>query len=415
LQSILQSQNAEIEDEQLLTPYDPPAPPDISDDEDSLLQPVDDNEVMSIQQKNPGRGLPDGYICKICFRPFKYKKSFRNHMKIHPIPQRSLLKPRPAPSSKQQAPYDSRSPYEIPALYSVPKVRDSSESKDSTDSQAIPTIGERHGDFVCNYCLKSFKYFKAYDKHQKLHLKATPGIRKKLMRAIRRRPKFMDTGASPEQPESPDQDEIMSDDEPIYDRDSSPDLGEFVTENFLNCDDPPEEKPRASSYNKLPYKPRSPKRKRQRGRPKNPQGQVKIEPNKGGLEPPAPSRGPGRPKKHLSNAPNSANSSAGSKSEIPDEAFALLEGFTEVDLSKVLKSKSTFEDNSVSNPGTSTSHSRSRSSSVEIVQEFDVFGSPKFAGPSARTNFPCNHSGCDKKFHLRANLKKHHRDDHGLT
>lgn len=411
LQKILQSQNGEMDDDQLLTPYEPPAPPshpENYDDEDSLLQPVDEGTTERKEDSFYSENSV-GFTCVVCRKQFKYRKSFKNHMKTH----RSMKVANP---SKNQAPYDSRSPYETPALYSVPKIKES-----SPDSVASAPRGERTGEFTCNYCSKSFKYLKAYRNHRRTH--ELPKINNKMTLMMdTQRPQRRHPQVKEEERDSPDEEDFES--YQPQERDSSPDLGEFVTDNFLRLPDQHSpRKSRASNNNVMPVLSATPspepsieansdddepQPKRSRGRPKKPQAGPSVEQKASNPET-APSRGRGRPKKHFNFS---------SKSTAPtykkDDPHELLKGFREVDLSLVLKSKTGFDERSVSNPASSTARSRSRSSSVEIVQEYDVFGEPKLSAP-ARTTFPCDQHGCTRKFHLRANLKKHRREDHGLT
>lgn len=119
---------------------------------------------------------------------------------------------------------------------------------------------------------------------------------------------------------------------------------------------------------------------------------------------------------------NPIESDAADSDEGPDLSSALLEGFSEVDVNSVLKSKTfSFLDDdsstSQSTPLRKRKRNRSRSSSVEVIPEFDIFGSPKAANPLATSQpviqtvggFICDQRNCKLKFHLKANLIKHQR------
>lgn len=409
LQNILLSQASEIEiDDHLLTPFDPPPPPvGLSDtidddDEDSLLQPVDEGtEVIRLSETSrQGKNYKE-YSCAVCRKTFKYRKPYMNHLLIHPEPSK-------AQNSKKQAPYDSRSPYETPALYPVPDVK----SDSPPFEEPMAPRGLRKGEFPCRVCNKSFRYQKALANHMKLHTSPlTPAIKRKLKRKYgMRRPQGSDKEDSPDDEDDDDggEEEEVEMEDNRQGHESSPDLSGFMADNFVNYDQ------QESNNHKAPSKSPSPEPsveqnsddeeetpvKRSRGRPSK--GGPKVVRNL-----PKISRGRGRPRKQLHNPKPQDD-------EPPEDVALLLEGFTEVDLSKVLKAKDTFDENSFSNSAPSTSRSRSRSSSVEIVQDFDIFGSPR-ALPPCRVTFGCGHEGCERKFHLRANLKKHRREDHGLT
>lgn len=124
---------------------------------------------------------------------------------------------------------------------------------------------------------------------------------------------------------------------------------------------------------------------------------------------------------------NSGSRGRGRPRKTPKEEPMAFADFSEVDVSSMLKKKhlSVVDDDSVSQSALSAMRSRSRSSSVELVQEFDIFGSvlpddglglhrPK-TGFGSGNMFACTSGGCEQKFHLKANLKKHLRQAHSFT
>lgn len=312
---------------------------------------------------------------------------------------------------------------------SLLQVEDDDEDEDDSDSSFQYQKGERLGHHVCGFCHKEFKYSKAYKRHVKEHNngKITTGGYKR-----RNKPKYKKIAtaepvAATTSEQAPYDSRSPYGSPPPFEssvRDSSPDFGTLVTSSFLNGSNDEvtiepvrkrlrlnKEKSASREHSPLVEvtKP-GPLSRPGRGRPRKEPIVEKLDYDDNSIpQPTTSSRGRGRPRKNP--LPDEA-----------DEVISPLADFSEVDVSTVLKSKSNILfDDSISQSAASTN--RSRSSSVELIQEFDIFGSVlpddgnlnnrSKTGFGSGNTFGCNVSGCDKKFHLKANLKKHLREVHG--
>lgn len=281
-----------------------------------------------------------------------------------------------------------------------------------------PVRGQRLGNFVCKFCDKSFRYIKAFNTHIKQHKKGEISRSGNKRRYILKKKKVVpDTEAVGYDEPLEEEEEEEEEDQPPYDslspygspahfeqpmREDSPDLGMMMLNNFHNGDNGTNES--------------SPKLRR--GRPKIVRTlSPEIEqPAKRPVLTPSTSSGPkgrGRPRK---------DQTARDQPEMEEEPSPFAD-FCEVDVNSMLK-KSIFETDSFSQSGPSANRSRSRSASVELIDDIDIFGSvlPDNANPlkikttkstPSSTTFECTEGDCSKKFHLRANLKKHLREAHG--
>lgn len=284
--------------------------------------------------------------------------------------------------------------------------------------------GERSGAFECSVCNRSFRYVKPFKNHMKQHALAEQANLKKSQRnrkpSARLAPAPAANKQAPYDSRSPYESPARFDASPAVSpaRESSPDFGMMVTAHNLLAGEAATKKSLRTRKQRLPS--RSPSHE--------PSPEIIEQPSR---------KGRGRPKKK-SRLEDEVQEIDDDESE-SESAHSFIEGFKEVDLSSVLKSK-TFgisADDSQSAP--STTRSRSRSASLELIQEFDIFGGPppsdngQTKRPTMRpsmsnfesgkrptmssfgsgTTFPCDIRGCNKKFHLRANLKKHLRETHG--
>jgi C2H2-type zinc finger len=304
----------------------------------------------------------------------------------------------------------------------------------SSDKKVKPKPrGQRCGDFRCSVCDKSFRYVKAFNTHVKQHKKgeiSRGGFKRRYILKKKKLEPEIQTVAYEEQGEEGEED--AEGEQAPYDslspygspahyeppaREDSPDFGMMMLNNFHNGANgsaeqhPPVKKMRMRKQ-KLPS--RSPSR--------SPSPEIVTPAKRPSLAPSTSSSGPrgrGRPRKDQINKPE--------QPEVDEEPEASpFADFHEVDVSSMLK-KSILDADSYSQSGPSTARSRSRSSSVELIDDFDIFGSvlpdnnriaPKPAtsgGFGSGTTFPCGISGCSHKFHLRANLKKHQREVHGTN
>lgn len=310
-------------------------------------------------------------------------------------------------------------------------------------SDFSPRRGERQGQFVCKVCLKEFKYSKSYKRHVKQHNvgQITNGGHKRRYKLKKKKigPAF--TKQAPYDSRSPYESPA-----PYASpaRDSSPDFATMVTSsNILGNEnaEPVKKRPRLyhATADTTPSRDQSPlleveaptpSTSRSRGRPRK-----YARPDEESLEKTSPvgsknssvafsevdvsgvnesnthsgaSRGRGRPRKYPKN-----------NAEEEPSPFA---DFSEVDVSSMLRKKNlcVIEDDSISQSALSTMRSRSRSSSVELVQEFDIFGSVlpddggiRKTGFGSGKTYGCTVGVCSQKFHLKANLKKHLRENHG--
>jgi uncharacterized C2H2 Zn-finger protein len=443
LNEILMSNCDEIDaEEPEMIPYNPASYYDGVDDQDDLLeesyvQPDDDEQNVSNDTARRRGEKTGDFACNICGKTFRYTKSYKNHLRTH---QAEMANKNGAEEQPVIMPFD-----------------DDENDEESNESEfELPQKGEKTGEFDCQVCNKTFRYIKAYKNHLKQHkigLITNGGHRR------RNRSKQAST-AGPSSPtkqapydsRSPYESPAPYALSPVQ-RDSSPDFGTMmVTSDFINGDSSPPKK-RQRLYKPAPLS-RSPSRdppqeedddqllletddltsssRPSRGRPRKTPHIPKVDENIEKYKP-STSAGPksrGRPRKFAREETSTSVSEnkQNEEEEEEEEEQSVLADFQEVDLSRVLKSKSSFSiwnDESESQSAPST-RSRSRSPSLEIVQEFDIFGSvlPDNGSTSNAnkkptssfgngTTFPCTIGGCGKKFHLRANLKKHLRETHG--
>lgn len=366
LKEILMSSedNPDEDDDQLLTPYEPTTHPYYNHDEDdSLLQPVDEDDDDSKDSEfnlTPRKGKRSGLNqCPICHKEFKYSKPFRKHVKEHnagSITKKGLrrqyfpkIKAVDDRAFVQQAPYDSKSPYESPAPYASPP---RAESPDFGMMVTSSSFLNGSNDPVAT----------------------RPRMRKQLL-----------TTLSVEQDVNPEV-KFFQPKPRGRGRPRKIAVDSLERSKELTPESVPE--PSKAENDNESYKSESDEeviinRKRSRAKPQE------------------------------------------LTSEEEEEAESLLEGFTEVDVSRMLKKTKSdvFNEESFSHSGPSSVRGRSRSASVELIDDTDIFGE---SGPSngemvsllkttygSGNTFGCTVAGCGKKFHLRANLKKHLRETHG--
>lgn len=306
---------------------------------------------------------------------------------------------------------------------------DEEDDGDSNGSDFNPPKGERSSNYECPFCQKEFKYTKSYKRHVKQHKAGSvtsggtrrryqlkmkkipiPVVRRPLQK-LAPAPVLSKSGpaiykAAPAmQPQAPyDSQSPYGSPAPYASptRDSSPDFGSMVTASFLHTNDNG-----ASAES-------SSKRMRMR--------KQKL-----------PSRSPSQePSPEITVVPTKPRGRPSNKSKLlevlTDEEKLPIAEFSEVDVSSMLKSKKNFSimnEDSTTQSAPSTSRSRSRSVSVELIQEFDIFGSvlpddgreamKRQSGFGSGSTHQCSIPKCDKKFHLKANLKKHMREAHGKT
>lgn len=365
------------------TPYFP------DDEQESLLEPVDEeDQTLSAESdctESPIRGRRSGeFVCKVkgCRKQFRYVKSFNNHTRQHK--QQSLTKSgsiRKYPLKKKviQPPYDSQSPYGSPAPYKAPPSRDSS-----------PDFSTTLMSFM-----NSEEPLAKRSRKQKLPSRTPspepmptvtlsyPGVRgrpRKLapVRAAREREK------SP----TPSEDHLSLQ----QNEDSSPPRKGRGRQRKSQAQSESSYDGNGDASHDSNYTD-----KRSRGKPRTTPKLTEVIVNDDSDE---------------------ANGEA-------------LEGFKvdwkEVDVNQVLKANSfsIMADDSVSQSALSTARSRSRSSSVELIPDYDIFGTvipdsskaivkpiAQSSGAGSRSTFKCDHKGCSSKFHLKANLMKHKREEH---
>ncbi|CAG9802828.1 unnamed protein product [Chironomus riparius] len=286
--------------------------------------------------------------------------------------------------------------------------------------------GQRHGEFHCRICNKYFKYVKPYKNHLKLH-KSTPKKisyykRKKLLLAQaseqtlsppksaplkivktlsrRSEPQAKYDSLSPYNSPAPYEKESNA----LHtNRDSSPDFGDFMLQtsrHLLNGDDYAEEqqagtsnhRPKGRTWKKddaddVDYNPNA--RKTRTVKPsilKKPSSLVAAEaiiPDI--VTPPLEKRRVRFPAKSTKEVdedePPPKRPGPLSKTRLKaktTEEKVMIEGFSEVDITKMLKKprrddSSKYVDDSGSQ-SQSSNRSRSRSASVELIPEVDIFG-----------------------------------------
>lgn len=342
---------------------------------------ADDGDLLeeqpSYEQANGGvrsRGC-EIHTCQICGKVFKYIKPFRNHLR-----QQHGLKTNEPPPPPQ-------------------KVEE--EASDQSLDAFLPNVkGKNSGAFSCKVCNKEFKYIKPLKSHMKQHNVGgiTKGGHKRRNRSSNSSPAkatYVPTATEKQPPydsRSPYREEIQfpQNSPAPSTRDSSPDFASTLLNSTLNDEDylasqQPPPKRRTMRKQKLPS--RSP----------TPEKQPAATVSKRGRKP-------------------------AEKKEAPEEVPSLFDGFSEVDINSVLKSKAfSFVGDDSQSQSAQTSRSRSSSiESVELVPEFDIFGGPSIdvlESPAKKPAvsgkaFSCDRSGCNLKFNLKANLKKHQREVH---
>lgn len=346
---------------------------------------ADDGDLLeeqpSYDQSNGGvrsRGC-ETHTCQICGKVFKYVKPFRNHLR-----QQHGMKSNEAPPPPP------------------PKILVEEEASDqSLDASFLPTVkGKNSGEFSCKVCNKEFKYIKPLKSHMKLHnvggiTKSGHKRRNRLANSSPAKSTYVPTSSEKQPPydsRSPYREEIQfPQHSPAQsNRDSSPDFASTLLNTTLHDEDfvasePPPKRLRNSRKQKLPS--RSP----------TPEKQPAPSVSKRGRKP-------------------------AEKKDAPEQLPSLFDGFSEVDINSVLKSKAfSFVGEDSQSQSAQTSRSRSSSiESVELVPEFDIFGGPSIdvlESPVKKTAesgkaFPCGNRGCNLKFNLKANLKRHQREAH---
>ena len=353
-----------------------------SDDHDDLLEPLDISSVSNVRNgvnsgiKEKRKGLKSGeYNCADCGRQFKYVKPYKNHLKLHKngnIPQ-------------IQNTDDDDEDRDSDLLIEDEDVEVNSDV--DSDSEFKPPKGERQGNFVCRICKRTFKYQKPFSNHMKTH-----NLNKR----------FSKLEQPPYDPVSPYTSPARLESPSARDRDSSPDFTTMVVNStFLT------EKNGESSN------------KRQRMQTTSFQinaGSTKVSKGRG-----RPRKKATEPKVKVEQVQENHDEEEAQEEEQSYEEDSILADFSEVDVNSMLKLKPiSFLDDSTS-ISASTTRSRLRSASVEVVQEFDIFGaavqvdnSPSKTGFGSGKTYECDQKGCTKKFHLKANLKKHQREAHGM-
>lgn len=379
-------------------------PDDDEEEEESLLEPINDD---TDETKRRSRGNRSGmFVCKICAKEFKYAKPFNNHMKQHKqnrltksgATRTYALKKKILPPVAQP-PYDSQSPYASPAYYKADSSRESSPDFGATligasnfiNSNEPPTKKTRRKQILPS---KS----PSREPSPTYQVDTTRSGR---IRTSVTRPSKIETLKSPNETLSASESEEMEE------------------------------------------------TKSSRGRPRKTQTDVEIN-LIAEISQETPVRSRGRPRKSVATEEKTVDGSENGADEMSHDSLLVekksrgrprktpredktndvidetndgfLEGFREVDVNLVLKANSLsfMADESASQSAHSSNRGRSRSSSVEVIPDYDIFGtaiadSPKKQPQKASSglSFICDQIGCSSKFHLRANLMKHQREVHG--
>lgn len=367
--------NDEVDDSEdfSVTPYNPPATlanfNRHYDAEDSLLEEQSYNEQSNGSVRSRGCEI---HTCHICAKVFKYVKPFRNHLRQ----QHGLSSDQSSPQQQNDMAADEP-------------------SEDSSDDFPPPVKGRNSGEFSCKVCKKEFKYIKPLKSHMKLHHTGSvtkSGNKKRSLAKSTFVPASIEK-QPPYDSRSPYRDEIQfpQDSPHPSTRDSSPDFASTILNSSLN--------------DVLSVQEPSPKRLRLR--------KQKL-----------PSRSP-TPEKQPAPAVLKKGRKQAEKKDAPEQLPSLFDGFSEVDVNSVLKSKAFSFLGEDSQSCSAPSTSRSRSASVELVPEFDIFGSSSvdvLHNSPLKTvsvdkqkpgkTFSCDIRGCDLKFHLKANLRRHQQEVH---
>lgn len=345
-----------------------------AEDADLLEEQPSYNEQANGSVRSRGNEI---HTCHICAKVFKYVKPFRNHLR-----QQHGLK------SEQD---------EAPVQNNLSGRHEEEPSYESLDAFIPSGKGRNSGEFNCKVCKKQFKYIKPLKSHMKLH--NTGGVtksgnkrRNRMASASPAKSTYVPASSDKQPPydsRSPYRQEIQF---PLHSpaqstRDSSPDFASTLlsslNDDFLDAQ-PSAKRLRNTRKQKLPSRSPTPEKL-----------------------PAVKTSGPKKGQKHLE------------KKEVPEQLPSLFDGFSEVDVNSVLKSKA-FSFVGDDSQSYSAPTSRSRSASVELVPEFDIFGgssidildSPVKKTSESEKAFSCDTRGCNMKFNLKANLKKHQRESH---
>lgn len=232
----------------------------------------------------------------------------------------------------------------------------------STKALKLARRGTRSGEFECKMCSKSFRYSKAYNKHMKMHKATRSPVnyyqRKKLMLATEKNkapPKPTSTAASSRKESQPAYDTTSPYQSPApyeidspehsQQRDSSPDFGALMlsTSQLIRDDDLEQEEkeiPKTSRTGRILKRPAmdtdlyKPNGGQKRNRPSIPLKKTQIAE--------APAKPPPKKEEIPLRKPGPLSSKTRSKpveqkqDEDNEEGFTI-EGFSEVDISKMLK------------------------------------------------------------------------------
>ncbi|CRK91176.1 CLUMA_CG004861, isoform A [Clunio marinus] len=452
----------QIESQETLPTYSSTSRYDVSDGESLLVQVESpkNGDVEKLLSRGLIRGYRSLFSCTVCLKQFKYSKPFLNHMMLHN--KNGNITPA---KKTQQSPYDSVSPYHSPALFDSNLLESSSvETSNYTNDEGDELLSEttgyvpiRKGSGRRQKFLKSLlsdshqdgnsssefndTSIAVYENNEESELvkdKSENRVQRGRGRPRKIKPELLDSlKCDPQEGKS------------------SPDFGEMVTADYMNDEGdellrettghvslvrgrgrPPKYKNNSEGSSKH-HVVNEESKKRGRGRPRKYEKSNQTRPTEHSIP-----SGRGRPrtkfldsdeeispikKEESSSDTDSSDQSSFSKKKIRkarkiqdsdnsvenENAASILADFCEVDVNKVLEKKvPSF--NSVAASAQPT-RSRSRSSSVELIQEFDIFGSP-ISGDSSKTGsgntFACTFKGCNRKFHLRANMNKHLREFH---
>lgn len=320
-------------------------------------------------------GIAPKNICQSCLDKlqivFDFKqKSQESDRYLKQIISHAQPEPQPAPGP--EIPYASYPDDEESLLQPMDddfedQQNGSASTSKSIMDQNLPKKGQRHGDFECQICLKSFKYVKALNKHMKLHkqqkLQASYYQRKKMMQAGKAKATLASSSRMKRELQ-PDYDTISpynssapydNDSSSHQQRDLSPDFGALMlsTSQMIGDEEQEEQEvqkeiPKTSRTGRIlkrpntddeEYKPNG-GQKRIRNRPSIPIKKTPVS-----TPPAVPQKKAAPPPKKVEEPPKRAGPAsktrgqytpAPKKSEDAEEGFTI-EGFSEVDITKMLK------------------------------------------------------------------------------